>query len=133
MHDLGMATVFSNCILEVSDLGRSLAFYRDLLDLPVRKEERADGHRLAYLRTGGADILLVQQPFSEQLQGFERGGGLVLNFHVTNLDLVAHRAGQAGVKVLRPMEDEGLGERSMLLADPDGYTVMLSEPLGSTY
>ena len=124
-----MANVFSNLILDVEDIERSLAFYHQLLELPVRAQQSVDGHRLAYLTTGQTEILLLQQPRHEQNPGFERSGGLVIKFQVRNLPAVARTLKLKAVTVLRELDMADIGERTFLVADPDGYAVLLSEPV----
>lgn len=121
--------MLTHLILDVHDIDRSLAFYNGLLSLPLQKRENCGGHRLAYLRTGQTELLLVQQPLDEQNPSLDRSGGLVLNFHVHNLRSIAGHAREAHATVLRDLEDPACGERTLLLADPDGYAVMLSEPV----
>ena len=124
-----LANVFSNLILDVADIDRSLAFYHQLLDLPVRSKQSVDGHKLAYLTTGQTEILLLQQPRHEQDPAFERSGGLVIKFQVRNLPEVARILKTKSVTVLRELDMALIGERTFLVADPDGYAVLLSEPV----
>lgn len=128
-----MANVFSQLILDVQDLDTSLQFYSELLNLPIRRREDWDGHRLAYLGTGATEILLVQQPMDEQNPLLDRSGGLVINFKVTDLPTVAQNLESRHVKVLRGLEMAIWGERTFLVADPDGYAVLLSEPVGTVH
>jgi len=124
-----MSNVFSNLILDVEDLDRSLTFYRDLLQLPVRTQQVVDGHKLAYLTTGKTEILLLQQPRHEQNPYLDRSGGLVIKFQVTNLPKVAKNLMFREVTVLRELDMANIGERTFLVADPDGYAILLSEPV----
>jgi predicted enzyme related to lactoylglutathione lyase len=124
-----MASLFSHLILDVEDIDRSLQFYSGLLHLAVRRQESCDGHKLAYLTTGQTEILLVQQPRHEQNPLLDRSGGLVINFHVHNLPTMADELSKNRVPVLRDLEDPKFGERTFLVADPDGYAVLLSETL----
>jgi lactoylglutathione lyase len=123
------SSVFSHLILDVEDLDKSLQFYHDMLDLPIKRQDAWNGHRLAYLTTGMTDILLLQQPKNEQNPLLERSGGLVINFHVRNLPDVARVLQDKNVTVLRDLDMAAWGERTFLVADPDGYAVLLSEPV----
>ena len=128
-----MPSVFSNLILDVKDLDRSLAFYHDLLALPVRSQQHVDGHKLAYLTTGQTEILLLQQPRHEQNPTLDRSGGLVIKFNVRNLPQVAKTLKSEHVTVLRELDMASMGERTFLVADPDGYAVLLSEPVETVH
>ncbi len=126
-----MGSSLCHLILDVRDLSRSLGFYHGVLGLAIDREEDFDGHRLAYLATGPCQVLLVQQPSEDQNPLLERRGGLVINFRVENLPSVAERVRSSGVTVLRQLEMALWGERTLLVADPDGYAVLLSEPVGA--
>lgn len=126
-----MATFLSQVILDVQDIRRSLEFYHGVLSLPVRQEDSFEGHHLAYLRTGGSELLLIQQPSDEQGELLERCGGLVINFEVDDLGALLPTVQSHEIEVLRGVEDAGCGERTMLIADPDGYAILLSETIES--
>ncbi len=120
-------------ILDVRDLDRSLEFYHGLLDLPIQGTEDSDGHRIAYLGSGPTEILLVQQAPETQNPNVSRCQGLVIKFRVKNLPQVAQFLEMGQVPVLRDLEMAVWGERTILVADPDGYAVLLSEPVGTTH
>lgn len=126
-----MPNVFSQLILDVKDMDRSLKFYSEMLNLRIMREDDWEGHRLAHLETGATEILLLQQPENEQNPMLDRSGGLVINFHVTDLPRVAENLERQNVTVLRGLEMAIWGERTFLVADPDGYAVLLSEPVGT--
>jgi predicted enzyme related to lactoylglutathione lyase len=128
-----MANLFTSLILDVENMDRSLQFYHDLLDLPIRHVENYDGFRLAYLSTGQTDLLLVQQPTPESGTFLDRTGGQVMNFKVKNLADIASNLEMHNVKVLRGLEMAVWGERTFLVADPDGYAVLLSEPMATLH
>jgi lactoylglutathione lyase len=116
-------------ILDVQDLDRSLEFYHGMLCLPISKQERMEGHRLAYLTTGKTEILLIQQPKNQQPVVVDRSGTLMLKFQVRNLPEVVSALEKAPIKVLQKLDNATMGERTFLVADPDGYVVLLSEPV----
>jgi lactoylglutathione lyase len=124
-----MSSVFANLILDVGDLERSLAFYHDMLNLPIDRREHLDGHSLAYLKAGGTEILLLQQPKSDQIPGMERSGGLVMKFYVREILKVATHLRDNKFTILQGIDDAALGERSCLVEDPDGYAILLAEPV----
>lgn len=121
-----MNSVFVHLILDVHSLERSIHFYRDLLGLCVRETEELDGHQLAYVGKDGFEMLLLEQPHGEQPAAFPRGGGIVLNFRMTGLPGVSDLLKEAQVNVLRDLEEPPFGDRTLLVADPDGYAVLLS-------
>lgn len=128
-----MSNTFTNLILDVEDMARSLKFYHELLRLPVRQVQKFDDHQLAYLGTGKTELLLLQQPKHEQNPMLDRSGGQVMNFRVNDLQSIASDLEDHNVKVLRGLEMAVWGERTFLVADPDGYAVLLSEPVGTVH
>ena len=124
-----MSSVFANLILDVGDIDRSLAFYHDMLKLPIERQEFLAGHRLAYLHAGQTQILLLQQPKNEQNPSLHRSGGLVMKFYVQEIKKVALSLQEKCVTVLQDLEMPAHGERTFLVADPDGYAVLLAEPV----
>ncbi len=120
--------MLTSLILDVHDLESSLLFYRDLLRIPVRRQEAWEGHRLAYLDAGAVEILLMQQPPEEQNPELDRSGGMMLKLQVENLAGIARGLQASDAHVLRDIEQAVWGERTVLVADPDGYAVLLSEP-----
>jgi lactoylglutathione lyase len=124
-----MRSQICRLILDVQDLNRSLAFYHRMLGLPISRQEDFDDHRLAYIDTGQTEILLIQQPKREQNPLLERSGGFVINFHVHDLPAVADCLQREEITVLRRLEMALWGERTLLVADPDGYAILLSEPV----
>jgi len=124
-----MGSVFANLILDVGDIDRSLAFYHDMLNLPIERQECLEGHRLAYLHAGQTQILLLQQPLNEQNPALHRSGGLVMKFYVKEISKVASTLQEQRVTVLQALEMPSHGERTFLVADPDGYAVLLAEPV----
>lgn len=127
-----MRSVLATLILDVSDLDQALLFYHEMLGIPIRRQETLDGHRLAYLRGGSTELLLMQQPLDQQNPLLERTGGAVLKFRVMRLDDLVPSLVGIGAQVLRPTEGVAWGERSCLVADLDGYAVLLSEPPSSS-
>lgn len=120
-----MISRFSHMVLDVVDVDRSLDFYAGLLGISVRMEDRWHGSRVVYLQTGETELLLVQQSGPELPH--DRSGGLVMNFQVIDLPRLAAKVREKGVQVLQPMAGMKPGERTLLVTDPDGYAVLLSE------
>jgi catechol 2,3-dioxygenase len=109
--------------LKVSDLERSVAFYRDVLGFSVA--ERSDEASIAFLRADG------EGAFHLALTAGESTGGAPPSAHHTGLDYVAlaypdRRALAAAARALvaagvpvERLDDHGVGE-SLYTRDPDG-------------
>ncbi|MDS0294913.1 VOC family protein [Halogeometricum luteum] len=121
--------------LMTRDLERARAFY-EALGFTVADE----GSRSVEFDTG-ATLLKLQADFdSETLSQFglsppgdARGEGVVVVVEVPDVDAVAERVRAAtdghGGRLLAGPRDVDWGRRLVLVTDPDGYTLELSEPL----
>lgn len=117
-------------VLRVSDLDRALAFYRDLLGLPVEGVEAfANGAKpFVSLRIGEALLDLVPDP-SYDPAAASQGGFVHFCLTLDDLDATIGRLRAAGVTFLdeEPVERggaRGIGP-SIYARDPDGYVVEL--------
>ena len=112
---------FAMAMLVCSDLARSRAFYRDVLELRVATDaspdwvdfDLGDGQRLGL------------HPDSYTLM--VRPGSLQLGFHVDNVDAFITDARTAGVRVLQDPYDQSFG-RVAVITDPDGYVIQVFSP-----
>lgn len=117
-------------ILFVSNLERSIAFYRDVIGLPFRFASES----YAEFATEGAKFSLFARSHLPGLIGREAPRGEVpwpqgeVAFFVEDVDAEHERLAAAGVRVLAPPTDRPWGERTLHLADPDGNVVELTRP-----
>lgn len=115
-------------ILFVSDLRRSVAFYRDVLGLPFRFANES----YAEFATDGAKFSLYARSHLPELIGVEAPPGAVpwpqgeVAFLCDDVDGEHGRLAAAGVPVLSPPTDRAWGERTLHVADPDGNVVELT-------
>lgn len=121
-----------------SDVGRSLAFYRDVLGFRVLYDRPEEG--FAYLDLEGAQVMLERESdfwtTGERVRPFGRG----VNFQIEVADIGAlhDRVVGASVALFRPMEDRWYrqddvetGNRQFLVQDPDGYLLRFFQDLGT--
>ncbi|HQU19830.1 MAG TPA: hypothetical protein PLA92_12360, partial [Fimbriimonadaceae bacterium] len=73
------------------------------------------------------------QPANVQNPMLDRAGRQVINFQIGNLPQVSKFLIDHKVTILRGLEMAVWGERTLLVADPDGYAVLLSEPVGTMH
>ena len=110
----------SHAIVFVSDMARSVAFYRDLLGLPVRFESakwtefETPGSTLALHL---ADVPGNGAPISAEAIP---AGVCHLSFGVDDLDAFHEKMIANGVCCLQPPKEEDFGGRLAGYADPDG-------------
>ena len=133
--------------LYVSDLAGSLEFYVGLLGFRVEYDRPEE--RFAALRLGSAHIMLEETPSLEAAtpEEFSRGQwrtaalekpfgrGINLEVQVSEIGRIDARAAQRGYPLLVELHeksyrvgDESRSVRQLLIADPDGYLIRLSQP-----
>ena len=126
--------------LVVTDIARSLAFWCGLIGFDIHYDRPEEG--FAYLKLGGADVMLdehrpgsrywLTRPYEPPL-----GNGMNLQIEVEAVARIIERLAAAGWPVFMPVEDawyrkddQEIGQRQFVVADPDGYLLRLAEPLG---
>ena len=114
-------------IVFVSDMKRSVEFYRDVLGLPLKFEspgwsEFATGGTTLALHLGDA---INPAPSSE---GITPAGSCHPGFEVPNLDAFHQKIMASGVKCIQPPKTQDFGGRLAIYTDPDGLPLSFSEP-----
>lgn len=115
-------------IIFVSDLDRSLAFYRDLVGLPVREEGRSSVEFGLDGTTFAIHMAHVDEPTHHHPPML--AGSCRLGFVVDDLDAVHQRLIAAGVPCLAEPEAQ-YDLRVALYTDPDGLNFTLAEPVSA--
>jgi len=111
----------------VSDMERSVAFYRDLIGLPLEFESG----EWTQFATGGAVFALHRgEVKGEPNPNIKQPGLCRPGFSVTDLDAFHRRLREAGVHCIQEPRDV-YGTRIAQYADPDGLVVSFSERRGS--
>jgi lactoylglutathione lyase len=125
-------TRLAYAILFVSDLERSIGFYREVIGLPFRFSTES----YAEFETEGAKFGLYARAMLLDLIGLEAPPGEApwpqgeVSFFVEDPDAEHERLAAAGVTVLAPPTDRPWGERTLHVADPDGNVVELARHKG---
>lgn len=116
--------------LGVSDLRRSIAFYRDFFGFePMDSAEDAEGAPLwVWLRSGKAELMLQQlDPDAQITLDPALGHSWVLYLRLADLPRIRDRLAAAGVEV-SAVTSTPYGARECFARDPDGYSLWLSAP-----
>jgi uncharacterized glyoxalase superfamily protein PhnB len=113
--------------LTVRDLGKSVAWYRDVLAFAVGERHEREGRLVAVsLKAGRVEILLTQD---DGAKGWDRqkGEGLSLQFTtMQSVDALAARIKASGGTLLSEPSDMPWGARVFRVADPDGFRLVFS-------
>ena len=116
-------------VLQVTNLDRSLKFYRDTLGLPVVSMGSPRGRRMAFFSLGAKhhDLALLELPQGAGPNDHDRAGVMHVAFKLgDDIEMLREakaRVVAAGVPVVRTTEHETTF--SLYLSDPDGITVEL--------
>ena len=117
-------------MLLVSDVEKSSAWYQTVLGFAdVFTMRMADGKPIiVHLRwCMFSDLLLT--PARTPLAAAP-GAGITLNFATPSADAIAERARSAGATILGEPTDRPWNARDVTIADPDGYRLNFTAPLG---
>jgi predicted enzyme related to lactoylglutathione lyase len=110
------------------DIGRAVAFYRDLMGLPQAYQHPPDGPpRHIELSAGESRIGLSSYPAAQGVGLPDPGPGhpVELVFHCEDVDAEVARLEKAGTTVLVRPYDHVASHRRATVTDPDGNWVSL--------
>jgi glyoxylase I family protein len=109
----------------VSDTARALAFYRDVLGLPVDDSRPAMNFAGAWLWIGAQQLHLIELAAEYPAGGSGGHGGRDrhIALQVTGLEVFAGRLEASGIEV----SPSRSGRRALFCRDPDGNAVELIE------
>jgi uncharacterized glyoxalase superfamily protein PhnB len=111
-------------ILEVADMERALAFYRDAFGGVLTYNYPAEGDAVYVTLAVGSSKLgigMTESPLPP--------GNLLLWFDVDDVDRVTAELAEAGATVVEEPIDQPWGERTSLLSDPFGTRVHLASAI----
>ena len=119
LHAMGLVKRLNVVYLYVRDLDRSLAFYRDVLGIPIER----DAHNPDWAEARFPDgVRFALHPWHEGVPEIG-SGSVMIDFEVEDLDEALARLREAGVEVASRCAS--LGQR-LQLRRPDGYRIDLS-------
>ena len=118
MKKLNYAIVF------VSDMDRSLRFYRDILGIPLRFESPG----WSEFANEGTTIALHQTPAQASGAEEEQAGSCRLGFQVPDLDALHRDLVAKEVTCSSPPQAQQYGIRQAVYRDPDGLVFTVAQP-----
>ena len=112
-------------ILYVSDLPKSIAFYRDTVGLAFKFEDAG----YAEFGTGSIRLGLYERRRADWLTGRPVAPGPAgeIVFMVDDVDAAARRLAEGGAQLISPPADRPWGHRTVHIADPDGFVVEFAQ------
>ena len=114
-------------MVNVSDMGRSVAFYRDVLGFPLKFESPG----WSELQTGDTTVALhLAGPPAGRPPAEPMAGTCSLGFSVEDLDAAHRELTRRGARfTVPPTEQKDEGIRLAVCVDPDGLPISLAQPL----
>ena len=117
--------------LIVSDVGRSLAFYRDVLGFTVGATvPDASPYVFAIVQSGPVEVFLnAPEPAIAEYPAFKDrpiGGTLTLFIEIVDIAR-AHESLKDRVRIVMPLEHKWYGVTEFAFEDPDGYLITFAE------
>ena len=114
---------FTHAIVFVSDMARSVAFYRDIFGLPLRFESP----EWTEFETPGSTLALhLADGPATPSQSMAPAGQCQLGFSVEDINAFHQEMIAKGVNCLQPPEEEDFGTLAEY-ADPDGLPISVLE------
>jgi lactoylglutathione lyase len=107
-------------ILLVSDIKKSVDFYRDTLGMQLRQEPAEDW--VEFLNEGSTVIAL--HPLKKRL--ISKNRNMLIGFNMSDLENICHELEKKEVKFQKQLTDESFGKHA-IIEDPDGHLISLVE------
>jgi lactoylglutathione lyase len=125
---------YLHTMIRVTDLERSIAFYRDGLGFELVRRQDYEGERfsLVFLRVGGAGEPELELTHNWDTKQYERGNAYGhMAYRVEAIDAVRERLQQQGYDLSwGPGLTPDGRTRMAFVDDPDGYEIELLERKG---
>ena len=123
--------------LTVSDINRSLHFYKDILCFQLEYERKAD--KFALLSLNGSQIMIEE--FNEHWQtgilSYPFGRGINFEITIDNVDELYESIKNHEYAIKVEMKENWyrannrlIGQKEFLIMDPDGYLLRFAQNLG---
>lgn len=108
-------------ILLVSNMEKSIKFYSDTLELPVKTRSKD------WTEFFNNDTVLALHPAPEKKKKMlKTGSGTLVGFEVTDLDSTVKKLKEKRVKFFKRPKEEPFGKHA-IVQDPDGHLISIAE------
>jgi lactoylglutathione lyase len=111
----------------VNDLGKSLAWYRDIVGFTVDEQYEREGKVVAVtLKAGDIELLINQDDGAKGLDRVKGEGFSLMFTTIQDVDLLAQGIVARGGKLATEPTDMPWGARMFRLQDPNGFKLVFS-------
>ncbi len=114
--------------LLVSDLKRSIEFYRDILGLRVNKESE---NKIEFSRKESPNTKLILE-LDNSKSNQNNKNSVIITFSVSDLNTIYNNLTEKKVNFHKKLSDDESGKNTIIL-DPDGYLISLTEPTSDEF
>lgn len=131
MHQMGLPMIEGiSPFFVVTDVSRSIAFYRDKLGFTVTFQDPSEQPFAAILCRDRAQIFVKSEAGIVPVPNSSRHRHLRWEayLYVPNPDDLANEFRERGVSIAKALADTVDGLRGFELGDPDGYTLFFGRP-----
>ena len=105
-------------ILLVSDMDKSIKFYRDVLELPIKN---TSSEWVEFFSSGTVLALHTSKSKSRT-----KNSGVLVGFMVSDLEPVAKKLKDKKVEFFKEPKEESFGKHA-IIEDPDGHLISIAE------
>jgi lactoylglutathione lyase len=105
-------------ILLVSDMDKSIKFYRDVLELQIKNTSPE------WVEFFSSGTVLALHPSKNKVR--TRNSGVLVGFMVSNLESVANKLKEKNVEFFKEPKEESFGKHAIIV-DPDGHLISIAE------
>jgi lactoylglutathione lyase len=109
----------SAIVLLVSNVKKSINFYKNILGLPVKRQSK---DWTEFFNNG---TVLALHP-AKKKDKLKSGSGMLIGFMVNDLDFSVKQLKRKGVKFFKQPKNEPFGKHTIIL-DPDGHLISIAE------
>jgi lactoylglutathione lyase len=106
-------------ILLVSNMEKSIRFYRDTLGIPIKTRSKD------WTEFFNKDTVLALHPAKKKSK-IKTGSGMLVGFEVSDLDSTIKILKEKKVKFFKKPKEEPFGKHA-IIQDPDGHLVSIAE------
>jgi catechol 2,3-dioxygenase-like lactoylglutathione lyase family enzyme len=106
-------------ILLVSNMEKSIRFYRDTLGLPLKTKSKD------WTEFYSSNTVLALHP-ARKKNNLKTGSGMLVGFEVSDLDATVKILKRKRVKFFKTPKEEPFGKHA-IIQDPDGHLISLAE------
>lgn len=110
-------------ILLVSDMNKSVQFYRETLNLPLKKESDE------WTEFFNKETVLALHPVKHK-EKLKSGQHILLGFSASDFDNTVDKLKEKGVVFFKNPKEEGFGKHA-IIEDPDGHLISIVKLKGN--